>query len=247
MSSTAPALAFEQLSLAVAGRVLLQQVDLQVPARGLLGLVGANGAGKTSLLRAALGLLAPHCGRVLVQGRAPQHWKAHELARQVGYVAQDGHSHWDLTVHEALHLHPGARPGPWLQRCELQPLLGRRLASLSGGERARVALARALAHSPALLLADEPAAHLDIPHHHRLMALLHEAARERAVVIVLHDLHAAARYCDRLALLGQGRLLAHGPPAEVLTPALLAQAYGAPIAALKVQGQQFFTQPEAVA
>ncbi len=243
MSGAQHALVFECLSLAVGGRTLLQGVDLQVPARGLLGLVGANGSGKTSLLRAALGLLAPQSGQVRVQGRAPLDWDAPDLARQIGYVAQDGHSHWDLTVHEALHLHPGARPAPWVQRCELEPLLARRLASLSGGERARVALARALAHGPALLLADEPAAHLDIPHHHRLMALLREAAQGCAVIIVLHDLHVAARYCDRLALLGQGRLLAHGAPAGVLTPALLAQAYGAPIAALQAQGQHFFTQP----
>ncbi|HCL86482.1 MAG TPA: ABC transporter ATP-binding protein [Comamonadaceae bacterium] len=247
MSGAVPSLSFERLVLGAGGRTLLHGVDLQVPARGLLGLVGANGAGKTSLLRAALGLLVPQAGRVLVQGRVPQQWDAHELARHVGYVAQASHSHWDLTVHEALHLHPAARTGPWVQRCELSHLLERRLCSLSGGERARVALARALAHGPALLLADEPAAHLDIPHHHRLMALLREAAGECAVVIVLHDLHVAARYCDRLALLGQGRLLAHGAPGEVLTPALLAQAYGAPVAALQAQGQRFFTQPEASA
>ncbi|GAB1385919.1 heme ABC transporter ATP-binding protein [Melaminivora sp.] len=236
-----PILHFEQLSLQAGGRLLLQGVNLPVPARGMLGLIGANGAGKTSLLRAALGLLPARAGQVLLQGRQPGQWSGRELAQRIGYVAQDARSHWDLTVQEALHLHPGAQPGPWVLRCELAELLPRRLASLSGGERARVHLARALAHRPALLLADEPAAHLDIPHHHRLMALLQEAASDCAVLIVLHDLHIASRYCDRLALLGQGRLLAQGRPEQVLTPELLAQAYGAPIDTVAAQQHLFFT------
>ena len=241
--SALPMLAFEQVSLHAGGRPLLQGLTLHVPARGLLGIVGPNGAGKTTLLRAALGLLAPQAGRVLIEGRAPQDWPPRALAARLGYVPQHAHSHWDLRVSDMLHLHPGARPAVWIERFALGPLLGRRFASLSGGERARVAAARALAHEPALLLADEPAAHLDIPQHHRFMALLRQVASERAVVVVLHDLHVAARHCDRLALLGGGGLLAHGRPDEALTPELLAVAYGAPLARHAVDGQLFFTRP----
>lgn len=242
-TAAAPVLAFDGVTLHAGSRTLLHGLSLHVPARGLLGIVGPNGAGKTSLLRAALGLAVPQAGQVRIEGRAPRDWPPQALARRIGYVAQHGESHWDLRVADMLHLHPGARPAPWIERFALGPLLPRRFASLSGGERARVAVARALAHGPALLLADEPAAHLDIPQHHRLMALLRATARERAVVVVLHDLHVAARHCDRLALLGGGRLLAHGTPAEVLTPARLAAAYGAPIAQHAAAGQRFFTAP----
>ncbi|MFM9923215.1 ABC transporter ATP-binding protein [Variovorax sp. H27-G14] len=235
------ALAFEDVGVCVGRRLLLDGVSMAVPERGLLGIVGPNGSGKTTLLRAALGLMPLSAGRVLLRGRPLQQWPAREFARHIGYVAQQGASHWDLSVTELLKLNAPALSPALVERCELGPLLTRRFATLSGGEKARVSVARALAHSPALLLADEPAAHLDIPHHHRLMALLRETAMQRAVVVVLHDLHVASAWCERLALVSGGRLLAHGAPAEVLTPALLSSAYGAPIASHDVGALRFFT------
>lgn len=236
------ALVFDEVvTRAGRGRVLLDRVSLSIPERGLFGIVGPNGSGKTTLLRTALGLMPPSSGRVLLQGRSLPQWPAREFARHVGYVAQQGASHWDLSVTEMLRLNaPALSPG-LIESCELGPLLARRFATLSGGEKARVSVARALAHDPALLLADEPAAHLDIPHHHRLMAMLRETARERAVVVVLHDLHVASTWCERIVLVSQGRLLAHGAPAEVLTPALLSAAYGAPIGSHEADGLHFFT------
>ncbi len=235
------ALAFEEVGVCVGRRLLLDGVSLAVPERGLLGIVGPNGSGKTTLLRAALGLMPLSAGRVLLRGRPLRQWPAREFARHIGYVAQQGASHWDLSVTELLKLNAPALSPALVERCELGPLLARRFATLSGGEKARVSVARALAHSPALLLADEPAAHLDIPHHHRLMALLRETAAQRAVVVVLHDLHVASAWCERLALVSGGRLLAHGAPADVLTPALLSSAYGAPVASHAVGGLRFFT------
>jgi len=102
-------------------------------------------------------------------------------------------------------------------------------------------LARALAHDPPLLLADEPTAHLDLPHQHRLMRLLAEHARERAVVVVLHDLHLAAGCCDQVAVLGAGRLAALGPPAAVLTEPVLGRAYGDAIRRVDDARGVFFT------
>jgi ABC-type cobalamin/Fe3+-siderophores transport system ATPase subunit len=239
------ALSFEGVSVAVSAgagrRLLLDGVSLAVPERGLLGIVGPNGSGKTTLLRSALGLVPLSSGRVLLRGRPLPQWPAREFAKHIGYVAQQGASHWDLSVNEMLRLNAPSLSAELVACCELAPLLPRRFATLSGGEKARVSVARALAHEPALLLADEPAAHLDIPHHHRLMAMLREAAVQRAVVVVLHDLHVASAWCERLALLSGGRLLAHGEPAEVLTPALLSAAYGAPIASHAVGALRFFT------
>jgi ABC-type cobalamin/Fe3+-siderophores transport system ATPase subunit len=238
---TGDALAFQGVGASVGARRLLDAVDLAIPARGLVGIVGPNGSGKTSLLRAALGLLPCDAGAVRIDGRSLADWPARALAGHVGYMAQHATSHWDLRVDEMLGLQAAALPAALLGRCELAPLLHRRFATLSGGEKARVGVARALAHDPRLLLADEPAAHLDIPHHHRLMALLRETSRERAVVVVLHDLHVAGLYCDRLVLMAGGRLLAHGPPEVVLAPQLLARAYGEPIDAHRAGGLRFFT------
>ncbi|SFP89219.1 iron complex transport system ATP-binding protein [Variovorax sp. OK605] len=241
-TAVSDALVFDDVSTGVGRhRFLLDRVSLAIPERGLLGIVGPNGSGKTTLLRTALGLMPLSSGRVLLRGRPLPQWPARAFARHIGYVAQQGTSHWDLSVTEMLRLHAAELSPELVERCELEPLLARRFATLSGGEKARVSVARALAHGPALLLADEPAAHLDIPHHHRLMAMLRETARQRAVVVVLHDLHVASAWCERLALLSGGRLLAHGTPAQVLTPALLSTAYGAPIASHEVGALRFFT------
>ncbi|MDP3229142.1 MAG: ABC transporter ATP-binding protein [Acidovorax sp.] len=237
----APALTLENVCVLAGARRLLDGVSLNVPARGLVGIVGPNGSGKTSLLRTGLGLLPCASGRVVIQGRPLADWAARDLARHVGYMGQQASSHWDLTARELLQLQAPHLPDDLLQRCELAPLLDRRFASLSGGEKARVSVARALAHGPQLLLADEPAAHLDIPHHHRLMALLKETSRDKAVVVVLHDLHVASLYCDHLALISGGRLVAYGASAQVLTPGRLADAYGEPVNAHAVHGLQFFT------
>ena len=243
----APVLALDALRVRAGGRALLDGVSLQVPPRGLLGIVGPNGAGKSSLLRAALGLLPLQAGQVWLDGRPLAAWTARERAACIGYVPQQALSHWDLTVQELLSLQRPRR-ADWLPQliaaCELQALLGRRFATLSGGEKARANLARALVHEPALLLADEPAAHLDIPHHHRLMAMLRAQSAARAVVVVLHDLHVASRYCDRLVLMAEGRLLADGPPERVLETARLRQAFGAPVSAHAAGAWRFFSAGE---
>ena len=224
-----------------AGRTLVDALDLDVPERGLVGLVGPNGAGKSTVLRAAAGLQPLCAGDATLAGRPLARWPRAERARRLGYLPQSFDSHWDLTVAELLALALAPPSAELLARCELDALLARRFATLSGGERARALLARTLAHDPPLLLADEPAAHLDIPHQHRLMALLAERARLRAVVVVLHDLHLAAAWCDRVALLAGGRLLADGPPSQVLTEDLLARAYGHRVQRVDARPGAFFT------
>ncbi len=222
-------------------RVLLDAASLALPARGLLGIVGANGAGKSTLLRAAIGVTPLASGAIELAGRPVASWSRRDRAARLGYLPQTTTSHWDLTVRELLTLQTPQCDPQLIATCQLGALLHRPVASLSGGERARAWLARALAHQPAVLLADEPAAHLDVPHHHQLMQLLRAQAQSRAVAVVLHDLHVASRYCDRLVLMSQGRIVADGAPAEVLTPPLLAQAFGPGIATTRAAGWQFFT------
>jgi iron complex transport system ATP-binding protein len=244
-ANTAPVLRFESVDVSVGGRLLLADLSLAVPATGLFGLVGPNGAGKSTLVRAALALLPTAHGRVWLAGRPLSQWAPRQRARQVGYVPQHLHSHWDLTVGELLQLALAPASAALLSAFELDALLHRRFNSLSGGEQARAAVARAMAHDPALLLADEPAAHLDLPHQHALMERLKACARRSAVLVVLHDLHLAARYCDRVAVLSAGRLVAHGMPQDVLASEVLGPAYGAALRSMRAEDQVFFTVRDA--
>ena len=242
MSTSVPALRFDAVSACTArGLPVLRELDLEVPQRGLFGIVGPNGAGKSSLLRTVLGLLPLSAGRLSIAGRPQHEWRADELARHIGYVAQKVHSHWDLRVDEILQL-ASPRLAPELrERLELSPLLDRPFNVLSGGEQARVAIARALAHEPALLLADEPAAHLDLPHQHELMQQLRELAATRAIVIVLHDFHLASRYCDTVALVSGGTVRHCGAPAQVLSAATLSAVYARSIEVHRHDSGAFFT------
>jgi iron complex transport system ATP-binding protein len=232
-ADTTPVLAFSGVEVRAGKKTLLSDLNLQLPRCGLIGLVGPNGAGKSTLVRAALGLQATSRGEVRLCGRRLHDWRPRELAQQVGYVPQHIHSHWDLTVRELLQLSLAPPTAELLRDFELEPLLARRFNTLSGGEQARAAIARAMAHGPALLLADE----------HALLRLLQACAARAAVVIVLHDLHLAARYCDQVAVLSQGRLLHHGPPNHALDGASLAHAYQAPVQRVSSTGQSFFTVP----
>ena len=240
---TTPVLTFSGVEVRAGKKALLSDLNLQLPRCGLIGLVGPNGAGKSTLVRAALGLQATSRGEVRLCGRRLQDWRPRELAQQVGYVPQHIHSHWDLTVRELLQLSLAPPTAELLRGFELEPLLARRFNTLSGGEQARAAIARAMAHGPALLLADEPAAHLDLPHQHALLRLLQACAARAAVVIVLHDLHLAARYCHQVAVMAHGRLLRHGPPDAVLDDTTLARAYEEPLMRIPTPAQSFFTVP----
>jgi iron complex transport system ATP-binding protein len=238
-----PVLAFSGAEVRVGTKALLSDLTLTVPRCGLFGLVGPNGAGKSTFVRAALGLQGLSRGEVRLCGRRLQDWRPREQARQVGYVPQHIHSHWDLTVRELLRLALAPPSAELLHDFELEHLLARRFNTLSGGEQARAAIARAMAHQPALLLADEPAAHLDLPHQHALLRLLQACSARSAVVIVLHDLHLAARYCHQVAVMAQGRLLRYGPPDAVLDDITLARAYEEPLMRIPTPAQSFFTVP----
>ena len=211
--------------------------DLALAKGEVVGLIGANGSGKSTLLRALAGLLPAESGTVLLGGKPLSDIPLREVARTLAYLPQAPECHWPLTADRVValgrlpYLESSCEPDSLhitraLAAVDALQLRERAVNELSGGERARVFLARALAGDPALLLIDEPTAGLDPYHQLQLMELLQALAGEgRGILVVLHDLGLAARFCQRLLLLKEGTLIASGEPETVLTDPLLAEAH----------------------
>nr|VFJ78215.1 MAG: iron complex transport system ATP-binding protein [Candidatus Kentron sp. FW] len=234
-------LAGKALRVVLAGKTVLREVDITIRPGFLTGILGPNGAGKSTLARALLGYLPLAGGRVTLGEKEIKSYSSGERARRIGYLAQGHTIHWPLLVEKVVELgrlpyHRGGKSATgadrqaveWaLERAGVAHLRGRTMDTLSGGEKARVLLARVLAGEPGVLLADEPIADLDPAYQLRILGLLRELARQgMAVAIVLHDLMLATRFCDRLALLRDGALLVEGTPGEVLTDTHLASSFG---------------------
>jgi len=236
------ALSFENLSVALSGRPVLHDISAALQPGRVTAILGPNGAGKSSLVRTAAALAAPSAGRVTLDGRdvVALDPRARARARAIGYLPQDPAVHWNVPVREVVALGRVAHRSPFaapssadrnaiaraLTATQTEALAARPIHELSGGERARVLLARVLAGEPRWLLADEPLASLDPAHQIDLLDRLREVAAAGAgVVIVLHDLLQAGRAADDVLLLRDGRVLAFGPAAAVLTEANLAAAY----------------------
>ena len=247
------ALRIDELEVRLSGRSVLRQVSLEARAGEVVGLLGPNGAGKTTLLRAAAGLLPPAAGQVRLFGRPLGDWSQTERARALAYLPQARGASWRITVADLVRLgRLPHRAGWWqgptaedrtavaeaLEACDLSGLAERPVTELSGGELARAGLARVVATRPSLLLADEPTAGLDPAHSLDVMGLFRRLASEGlAVVVTLHDLNLAGRFCDGLLLLEGGRRVAEGPPAAVLTPERLRDAYRVEVAQATVAGE----------
>lgn len=226
--------------VALRGREVLSGAWLTAAPGEVTALIGPNGAGKSTLLRGLARLLAPSHGMVTLDGRRLGEWEAGAFARAVAYLPQDRTVHWALNVravvglgrlpHRALGAGESAKDADAIDAAmaavDVAALAHRPVTELSGGERARVLVARALAQEPAVLLADEPVAGLDPAHQLTLFQHLAAlAAKGRTVIVALHDLSLAARFCHRIVLLHAGRSLAAGSPEDVLTREHLAAAY----------------------
>jgi iron complex transport system ATP-binding protein len=227
-------LELEDVAVRRGGSMVLEGVSLVADAGEVVGIVGPNGAGKTTLLRAALGLQPLAGGAARLGGEDPSRLAPAELARRAAYLPQERRIAWNLAAVRAAAL--GALNAPQaraealateaLARVGLGHLERRGVLDMSGGERARVLLARLLAAHAPLLLADEPTAGLDPDAQLLALELLRaEAARGAAVVMTLHDLTLAARACDRLVVLDKGRVAAEGPPGVALSPEVLRRVF----------------------
>jgi iron complex transport system ATP-binding protein len=250
MIETPAALHLRMTAAHIGKHRILHDMDLPLPVGRWVAVAGPNGAGKSTLLRVLAGLL-PCDGQVLLQGRPLGDWPARERAAQLAWLGQDEGGSADLRAHDVVML--GRLPHrPWLaapgaadraavehalRAVQAWDLRERRLGELSGGERQRVLLARALAVQAAVLLMDEPLAHLDPPHQADWIAIARaQAAAGALVVSVLHELNVALQ-ADDLLIVQQGRIAHHGPCASAATHSALQAAFDQRVAVHSVEGQ----------
>lgn len=232
-------LRIQDLRAQLGGKPVLNGISLDLAAGEFVGLIGPNGAGKSTLLRAALGLVNSQ-GTVELSGRSLGSLSAHERAFLASYLPQERDIAWSMTVESLVWLgrtphraafkpvskEDRAAVDAALEAMEVTDFRARSANALSGGEKARVLVARALAQQAPLLLADEPTAGLDPAHQIALMRIFADLAQQgRGVVACLHDLGLAARWCTRLVLVAGGKIVADGKPLSVLQPELLRKIY----------------------
>ena len=234
------ALRFDSVSAQVGGQTLLEAIDFEVRAGEVVGLIGRNGVGKTTLLRIATGELEAGAGAVWLGADRVAGFKRRQLARRMALVPQDLHVPFPFRVGELVLM--GRAPHQplvgleseqdveralvALERLGIAALVDREITSLSGGERQLVLFARALVQDPQVLLLDEPTAFLDLKHRVEVLREVRAfTLTGRSALIVSHDLTLAARSCDRVVLLGEGGIVSVGCPSTVLTPANLRSAF----------------------
>ncbi|MFE8034981.1 ABC transporter ATP-binding protein [Thiohalocapsa marina] len=252
------------LQVRLGGKPLVRDLSFALDAGELLGLIGPNGAGKSTALKALVQLL-PHSGAIRLDGRDPATLPARERGRRIAYLSQNDSLQWPISVRDLVALGRHPYRGSWwrsdgglgrrddeaidkaLRATDVWHLRGRKVTELSGGERARARLARVLAVEAPVILADEPVAALDPRHQLRVMELLRAQSRQgRGLILVLHDLTLASRFCDRLLLLDRGRPVASGTPDTVLTQPHLRAVYGIRAVSGRHQGQDYLLPWECV-
>ncbi len=232
----------EHIEVAFGDHTILAGVDLDVRPGELVALVGPNGCGKSTLLSVLSGMRKPRAGRVLLDGTDIAHTHERDRAKLRSLVTQHNRVDTPFTVGEVVSM----GRYPWLRtpqavdsprmiaeaidRCDLSGIVNRPFPHLSGGQQARVSLARALAQNTPIMMLDEPTAALDIRHQEQVLQVLTEHRRSGAtILLVVHDLTLAAAYADRVALMKDGHIVAYGETREVMTETLLAYIYDHPV------------------
>ena len=238
-------LRLEQVSLGYGRRTILKDASLEAKPGEVLGIIGPNGSGKSTLIRGMTRLLTPSSGQIFIDGHTIDSLKHSDLAQLVAVVPQNAVLPELFTAVEVVLM--GRTPHLGLFRYESERdltivhnameatstihLAERRVGELSGGEKQRLVIARALAQEPKVILLDEPTAHLDIHYQIETLDLIHQLCRNQnlIVVIALHDLNLAVQYCDRLVILNQGRIHSQGIPDTVITAQTIKEVYGADV------------------
>jgi iron complex transport system ATP-binding protein len=229
------------LSVEIGGRRIVSGISLRVADGQFAGLIGPNGSGKSTILKAIYRVHRPAAGSVLVNGTDLHRMRPKMAARRVAVVAQENPMDFGFTVREMVMIGRTPHKGPFdrdndndqtiiqdaMQRTGCADLGGRSFQSLSGGEKQRVLIARALAQGADHLILDEPTSHLDIRYQISVLELV--AGLGVTVLAALHDLNLAALFCDTVHVLSDGSLIAGGSPAEVITPGIARAAYGADV------------------
>ena len=249
-------LSVRHLQLAIAGQPICQDLQLDILPGECWGILGKNGVGKTTLLQTLAGLRAPDGGEILLQDRPLAQLPRQQVAQQIGVLFQDNRALFPASVLESVLIgrHPWLKRWQWegraefeqaqaaLRRVDLEGLAARDVITLSGGEYQRLQIATLLTQNPVLSLLDEPINHLDLHHQISILKTLTAdlAALGHAMIMVLHDLNLAARFCDHLLLLFGGGQTCQGSPTTVLTGENLQQLYGHPLCQLAVNGRSVF-------
>lgn len=230
-------IAARDISVTLGRRTVIDRLGLAISPGALTAIIGPNGAGKSTCLRALAGLVPATRGEIVIGGRPLAGMSLSERARAIGYLPQQRIAHWPLTVERTVGLgrvphatgadENAAAIDKAMTVMDVARFRDRTVGELSGGELARVLMARVLAQETPVILADEPIAGLDPAHQITLMQSLATLADNgRTVVVAIHDLWLAARYCPRLVLIKDGAVFADGSPAAVLTPAVMKSAFG---------------------
>jgi len=233
------------VAFAISGRVLLEPLNLMLPARHVLGVIGHNGSGKSTLIKLLARQQQPSFGAIRFKGRELKEWGDRPFARKVAYLPQQTPPAAGMLVRERVSLgrYPwhGAvgrfgqvdkdRVAEAMALTDVEPFAHRLVDTLSGGERQRVWLAMLMAQDTECLLLDEPISALDIAQQIEVLSLVHRLSKDRGlgVIVVLHDVNMAARFCDELIALHSGKLIARGSSEMIMTPSTLEAIYGIPM------------------
>lgn len=238
-------LTLNDITITIDGTTLVNDAHLDVSSGEMVGLVGPNGSGKSTLLRAIYRVLRPAAGWIALDNDNVWQLTSREAARRTAVVTQESASDFEFTVFEVVMMGRTPHKGLFdrdtvrdddlcheaLERVGMWSYAGRIFATLSGGEKQRVLIARALAQQSQVLLLDEPTNHLDIRYQLEILGLVRELGI--TVLTALHDLNLAAAYCDRVAVMARGHIVAVGVPEDILTPARIGEVFG--IAAVPVR------------
>src|SRR4029079_236233 len=231
----------QNITIRYGERKEIADISLRPVAGEITAIIGPNGAGKSTLLRALNGAIAPEQGELTLDNQPIADYARRAVARRIAVVAQEADLRFPVTVMEFVLSGRYALSGAWgwesehdvavargvLRETELEGFEARLMNELSGGERQRAVLARALATEAKIFLLDEPTANLDLAHQATMLRLVRARCSEArcAAVVVTHDVNLAAEFADRVMLLKEGRLIASGPPRDVLTPELLKKVF----------------------